>query len=209
MTRSFWLVAAIILALAFASLTLVVGEVNRLEDELVALQTTLEVEESLSAAHRERVSHLRSEVASLTVALEETEAEVAALEEDNAALTAKLKTAEDKNAALRERAAVTPSRSTAPSSGWSSAKASWYGPGFYGRKTASGAVLTQGMMNVAHKSMAFGTKIQFEYKGKTATAVVNDRGPFIAGRVFDLGPGTAAALGFSGVGTVRYRVLGR
>ena len=199
MTRSFWLVAAIILALAFASLTLVVGEVNRLEDELVALQTTLEVEESLSVGYREQVSHLRSEVASLTVALEETEAEVTALEEDNAALAARLKTA--------QRAAVTPSRGT--SSGWSSAKVSWYGPGLFGNKTASGAVLTQGMMNVAHKTMPFGTKIQFEYNGKTATAVVNDRGPFIAGRVFDLGPGTAAALGFGGVGTVRYRVLGK
>lgn len=92
---------------------------------------------------------------------------------------------------------------------WQSARASWYGPGFYGRRTASGAVLTQGMMNVAHRSMAFGTRIQFEYSGRTCIAVVNDRGPFVGGRTFDLGPGTAQALGFSGVGTVRYRILGR
>ena len=105
-------------------------------------------------------------------------------------------------------AATVSSRSTAPS-GWSSARVSWYGPGFYGRKTASGAVLTEGMMNVAHRSLAFGTRIQFEYKGRTATAVVNDRGPFIGGRTFDLGPGTATALGFGGVGTVNYRILGR
>ena len=105
--------------------------------------------------------------------------------------------------------ATAPSRAAASTSGWQSAKASWYGPGFYGRRTASGAVLTQGMMNVAHKSLAFGTRIQFEYKGRTATAVVNDRGPFIHGRVFDLGPGTAQALGFGGVGTVKYRILGR
>ena len=70
-------------------------------------------------------------------------------------------------------------------------------------------MLTEGMMNVAHRSMAFGTRIQFEYNGRTCVAVVNDRGPFVAGRTFDLGPGTAAALGFSGVGTVRYRILGR
>jgi rare lipoprotein A (peptidoglycan hydrolase) len=106
------------------------------------------------------------------------------------------------------RTSVAPSRAVA-SGGWQSAKASWYGPGFYGRRTASGAVLTQGMMNVAHKSLPFGTRIQFEYKGRTAVAVVNDRGPYIHGRVFDLGPGTAHALGFGGVGTVKYRILGR
>lgn len=105
--------------------------------------------------------------------------------------------------------AAAPSRAAVSTSGWQSAKVSWYGPGFYGRRTASGAVLTQGMMNVAHKSMPFGTRIQFEYKGRTATAVVNDRGPYIHGRVFDLGPGTAQALGFGGVGMVRYRILGR
>ena len=105
-------------------------------------------------------------------------------------------------------AASAPSRAVS-TSGWQSAKASWYGPGFYGRTTASGAVLTTDMMNVAHKSLPFGTRIQFEYKGRTATAVVNDRGPYIHGRVFDLGPGTAKALGFGGVGTVKYRILGR
>ncbi len=104
--------------------------------------------------------------------------------------------------------ASAPSRAT-DTTGWLSAKASWYGPGFYGRNTASGAVLTTDMMNVAHRTLPFGTRIQFEYKGRTATAVVNDRGPFVGGRVFDLGPGTAGALGFSGVGTVRYRILGR
>lgn len=109
---------------------------------------------------------------------------------------------------IRRAVAGSSSRGSVPS-GWQTAKASWYGPGFYGRKTASGAVLTQEMMNVAHKTLPFGTQIQFEYNGRTATAVVNDRGPFIAGRTFDLGPGTAAALGFGGVGTVKYRILGR
>jgi len=104
---------------------------------------------------------------------------------------------------------ITPARSAATSGGWKSARVSWYGPGFYGRKTASGAVLTEGMMNVAHRSLPFGTRIQFEYKGRTCIAVVNDRGPFVGGRTFDLGPGTATTLGFGGVGTVKYRILGR
>lgn len=104
---------------------------------------------------------------------------------------------------------ITPARSAASAGGWKSARVSWYGPGFYGRKTASGAVLTEGMMNVAHRSLPFGTRIQFEYKGRTCIAVVNDRGPFVGGRAFDLGPGTATTLGFGGVGTVKYRILGR
>ena len=101
------------------------------------------------------------------------------------------------------------SRSGSSSSGWSSARVSWYGPGFYGNTMAGGGKLTESSMVVAHRSMAFGTRIQFEYKGRTCTAVVQDRGPFVGGRTFDLGPGTAKALGFSGVGTVKYRILGR
>lgn len=93
--------------------------------------------------------------------------------------------------------------------GWRSARATWYGPGFYGRRTANGTVLTKDMMNVAHRTLPFGTRIEFEFRGRTAIAVVNDRGPFTPGRVFDLGPGTAKALGFGGVQTVRYRILGR
>jgi len=109
-------------------------------------------------------------------------------------------------AAPRNRTAAA---APASASGWKSARASWYGPGFYGNRTASGAILTEGMMNVAHKTLPFGTRIEFKFGGRTAIAVVNDRGPFTPGRVFDLGPGTATALGFSGVHTVQYRILGR
>ena len=94
-------------------------------------------------------------------------------------------------------------------SGWQTARVSWYGPGFYGNTMAGGGTLTPDSMVVAHRSLAFGTRIQFEYNGRTCTAVVQDRGPYVGGRTFDLGPGTARALGFGGVGTVRYRILGR
>lgn len=100
-------------------------------------------------------------------------------------------------------------RGVAAPTGWLSARCSWYGPRFYGRRTASGAVLSTTMMNVAHRSLPFGTRIQFSYKGRSCIAVVNDRGPYIGGRTFDLGPGTAKALGFSGVGAVSYRILGK
>lgn len=96
---------------------------------------------------------------------------------------------------------------TTSSSGWKSAVVSWYGPGFYGQSMASGETLTKNSMIVAHRTLPFGTRIEFSYHGRTCIAVVMDRGPFTSGRTFDLGPGTAKALGFSGVGTVRFRIL--
>lgn len=93
--------------------------------------------------------------------------------------------------------------------GWQSARVSWYGPGFYGHTMAGGGTLTPTSMVVAHRSLPFGTRIEFSYKGRKCVAVVRDRGPFVAGRVFDLGPGTAKTLRFSGVGTVNYRILSR
>ncbi|MRR11817.1 hypothetical protein EG835_04975 [bacterium] len=72
---------------------------------------------------------------------------------------------------------------------------------------AGGGTLEWGSMVVAHRSLPFGTRVEFSYNGNTCVAVVQDRGPFVGGRTFDLGPGTAAALGFSGVGTVDYRIL--
>ena len=109
-------------------------------------------------------------------------------------------------AARRAKAAVIGAGSTR---GWQVAKCSWYGPGFYGNTMAGGGRLQRNSMVVAHKRLPFGTKIQFSRGGKTVTAVVQDRGPYVSGRTFDLGPGTAKALGFGGVGTVRYRILGK
>lgn len=90
---------------------------------------------------------------------------------------------------------------------WRQARCSWYGPGFYGNTMAGGGKLRRDSMVVAHKTMKFGTRIVFSYKGRSVVAVVRDRGPYISGRTFDLGPGTAKALKFQGVGTVKYRIL--
>jgi rare lipoprotein A (peptidoglycan hydrolase) len=92
---------------------------------------------------------------------------------------------------------------------WKSARVSWYGPGFYGHGMAGGGKLTPTSMVLAHRSLPFGTKVAIKYHGKTVIAVVKDRGPFVSGRVFDLGPGVAKALGFGGVGTIHYRILGK
>jgi len=94
-----------------------------------------------------------------------------------------------------------------PSGEWKTARVSWYGPGLYGNTMAGGGRLAPDSMVVAHRSLPFGTKIEFSYNGHTVIAVVQDRGPYVRNRVFDLGPGTAQALGFSGVDTVEYRIV--
>lgn len=110
-------------------------------------------------------------------------------------------------AVLAARAAAAAKNVIVPLRSWSPAKVSWYGPGFYGHTMAGGGNLTPTSMVVAHRTMKFGTKIQITYKGKTTIAVVRDRGPYVSGRTFDLGPGTAKALGFSGVGTIKWRII--
>jgi hypothetical protein len=74
--------------------------------------------------------------------------------------------------------------------------ASWYNDG---GSTACGF---HAGMGVANKDLPCGTKVTFRYGGNTVTAVVDDRGPYVGGRTWDLNQNTAAALGFGGVGTV-------
>ena len=80
--------------------------------------------------------------------------------------------------------------------------ASWYGPGLYGNSTACGGALTPWRLGVAHKSLPCGTKVTFRYRGRSVTVPVIDRGPYIAGREWDLTAATKAALGFGSTGTV-------
>jgi peptidoglycan lytic transglycosylase len=82
------------------------------------------------------------------------------------------------------------------------AMASWYGPGFYGGHLACGGTLGVGTLGVAHKTLPCGTKITLRYRGHTVRCAVIDRGPFVAGREFDLTGATKAALHFGSTGTV-------
>ena len=72
------------------------------------------------------------------------------------------------------------------------AVASWYGPGFYGRRTACRLKLTRSLLGVAHKKLPCGTEVALLYRGESITVPVVDRGPFIRGRSWDL---TATARG--------------
>ena len=75
-------------------------------------------------------------------------------------------------------------------------QASWYGPGHYGNKTASGEILKKGTMTAAHSSLPMGTKVKVTRldNNKSVTVVINDRKPFKQGTVIDLAHGSATAL---------------
>ena len=83
-----------------------------------------------------------------------------------------------------------PKQTQAQSSETVEGRASWYGPGFYGRKTTSGEVLEKGTMTAAHSSLPMGTKVKVTRTdtGKSVTVVINDRKPFKPGTVIDLAP---------------------
>jgi len=86
--------------------------------------------------------------------------------------------------------------------------ASFYG-NEAGNKTASGARFNQNAMTAAHRSLPFGTKLRVTHGSRSVVVTVNDRGPFIKGRVLDLSKGAASAIGLTsrGVGKVVAEVM--
>jgi len=89
-----------------------------------------------------------------------------------------------------------------------SGMASYYG-NESGSKTASGARFNQSAMTAAHRSLPFGTKLRVTHGGRSVVVTINDRGPFIRGRVLDLSTGAARAIGLTsaGVGRVTAEVV--
>ena len=87
-------------------------------------------------------------------------------------------------------------------------KASWYGPGFHGRKTANGEVYDQNSFTAAHKSLKFGTllKITNLKNNKSVVIRINDRGPYIHGRDLDLSKAAASELGMVRKGVAKLKV---
>jgi rare lipoprotein A len=91
--------------------------------------------------------------------------------------------------------------------------ASWYGKPFHGRQTASGQRYNMHAFTAAHRKLPFGTVVAVTNlaNGRTIRLVINDRGPFIRGRIIDVSRRAAHELGFlrAGVTRVRVRALGR
>lgn len=99
---------------------------------------------------------------------------------------------------------------TAAIGGGSSGIASWYGGKFHGRKTASGETYNQNALTAAHRTLPFGTRVRVTgANGKSVVVRINDRGPFIRGRIIDLSRAAANSLGINGLGRVKIAVLGR
>lgn len=89
--------------------------------------------------------------------------------------------------------------------------ASWYGPGFFGNRTANGEVFRPGTRTAAHRTLPFGTRVRVTNlsNGRSTVVRINDRGPFHGSRVIDLAHGAAEDLGVtsSGLAPVRLEVL--
>ena len=86
--------------------------------------------------------------------------------------------------------------------------ASWYGPGFHGQPTSSGAIYDQHGLTAAHQSLPLGTRVRVTNldTGRSVDVDVNDRGPFAKGRIIDLSYEAARTIGMIGPGTARVRV---
>jgi rare lipoprotein A len=80
--------------------------------------------------------------------------------------------------------------------------ASFYG-NEAGSKTASGQRFNQNAMTAAHRTLPFGTKLKVTHGDRSVIVTINDRGPFIRGRVLDLSTGAARAIGLTGAGVGR------
>ena len=91
--------------------------------------------------------------------------------------------------------------------GW----ASWYGKDFHGRRTASGAVYDMYQLTAAHQTLPLGTAVMVAHldNGRSVMVTINDRGPFVKGRIIDLSYAAAQSLGMveEGVAKVRLEVV--
>ena len=85
---------------------------------------------------------------------------------------------------------------------------SWYGPGFYGKRTACGLAMTTTLIGVAHRSLPCGTKVTFKNpdNGRIVTAPVVDRGPYVSGRQWDLTGGLCKRLAHCQTGALYWRM---
>jgi len=105
-------------------------------------------------------------------------------------------------------AVQTPASPAAPLGPVRVGEASWYGPGFSGRRTASGDVFDEEKFTAAHKTIPLGSRARVTNlaNGKSIEVEINDRGPYVHGRIIDLSQAAAHALGIIDRGTAKVRV---
>jgi len=104
-----------------------------------------------------------------------------------------------------------PTHTVALTRSQTSGMASWYGPGFHGNESASGEVFNQNALTAAHRKLPFGTQVRVTNlnNGRSVIVRINDRGPFVRGRIIDLSAAAARALGMvqTGVAPVSLEVV--
>jgi rare lipoprotein A len=104
---------------------------------------------------------------------------------------------------------ASPGSGSAEARGRTSAIATWFGPGFYGQKTACGQTLTPAVVGVANRTLPCGTLVRLTYQGHVLTVPVLDRGPYSSiGAVWDLTAGAAEVLGIEDTVRIRARIVG-
>jgi len=96
-----------------------------------------------------------------------------------------------------------------PKYGPSTGEASWYGPGFQGKKTASGRRYDMYELTAAHRTLPFDTKVKVTLlnTGLSVVVTITDRGPFIRGRIIDLSKASKNAIGMGGTGQVKIEIV--
>lgn len=106
--------------------------------------------------------------------------------------------------ALSASASTLPAEAHGAHTGSGGGLASWYGPGFSGHRTANGERFNSGAYTAAHRSLPFGTRLRVTCRrtGRSVVVRINDRGPFVGGRVIDLSQAASRALGMSGTEAV-------
>jgi rare lipoprotein A (peptidoglycan hydrolase) len=85
--------------------------------------------------------------------------------------------------------------------------ASWYGPGFEGNPTASGQIFSSRLYTAASKELPLGTWLHVSHEGRGVVVLVNDRGPYVDGRILDLSQAAAQAVGITGLGWIKATIL--
>jgi hypothetical protein len=199
-------------------------ELRRVQDDLEAVIAVDDARRAAQQAEQARRAFLDGQAAALAAARGRAVAGLPPLLDgvggyrpsplDPNALTPRHKEATRRQLALMERFPFGPlapgaalPAGLAPTGQTVTGDASWYGPGFNGRPTASGAIYDQEAWTVASKELALGTFLVVSRAERRVLLLVNDRGPYVGDRVLDLSAAAARALGIGGVAPVVAEVV--
>ena len=180
-------------------------ELVRLQEELTRIRTLMEIRLAEAYADVEaadaRVRELRAQRRELmqAAAMEQTFTRLVAAGTDQTELLALLGSEGGRGCAIPD--------GLEPTGQMIAGEASFYGEEFAGNPTATGAIFNPELFTAAHLTLPLPSFLHVRYGGACATVLVNDRGPYVDGRVLDLSEGAARYLGLPGVGDVEAEIL--